>query len=295
MKNFIGLRALPKLVFHHPKDVQRLLQLLSEVEGEYKVIAGCTDVIPAIRRGAWEFPNGVNFIDIKGVKDLNFITKEGDAVRIGAATKLSEIVRSPVVKRHARILSEAVYEMASPQVRNAATVGGNLCMASPAADSAPPLLVLNAKVKMKSIKNERIVSLTDFFIGPGRTVLERGEVLSEIQFPAVQSNEKCSRVKMGRRNAFTLSVMSVAAWVRLKNGLFDCVRIALGAVAPTPMRTMRAERYLNGQKVSMEAIEKAAKIVSSEVKPISDVRASAEYRKDMAKVLTKRTLLSCLK
>lgn len=295
MRNFLGSRALPNFIYHRPTNMEEALWLLKNLKGECKIIAGCTDFIPAIRRGAWSFSDGLNVIDIKGIKELSLIAKEGERIRIGAATKLSEIVRSPTIRKHALVLAEAVREMGSLQVRNFGTVGGNLCTASPAADTAPPFLVLDAKVKVKGIGKEEIVPLTKFFVGPGETILGSREILTEIQFPAMKPDEQHCWIKMGRRNGFTLSVISLATRVKVKDGVFDTVRIALGAVAPTPMRATEAEGYLIGKEKSAHVINEGCKIVAREVKPISDVRASSEYRKDMAYVLTKRALMAGLK
>ena len=294
MKNFIGSRVLPDLVYHHPRDMREALGLLNEIAGECKIISGCTDLIPAIRRGAWSFDDGLNVVDIKGMKELTSIKKDGDTICIGAATRLSEIVHSPVIREHTPVLADAVNEMASLQVRNSATIGGNICTASPAADTAPPLLVLDAQAKVKSFDKEELVPLNQFFVGPGETVLGSKDILTEIQCPILRPDEKTYRIKLGRRNAFTLSVISVATWVKVKDGVFDSVRIALGAVAPIPMRAKNAEEYLTGKEATAQVIDKGAKVVEGEVKPISDVRANAEYRKDMAYILTKRALMACV-
>ena len=295
MRNFIGSRALPNLVYHHPTDLKEALSVLNELPGEFRVIAGCTDVIPAIRRGVWSFDQGLNVVDIKGIRTLHSITKDGDTIRIGAATRLSDIEHSSLIREHAPILADTVREMASLQVRNSGTIGGNLCSASPAADTAPPLLVLDANVRVEGINKEELVPLTRFFVGPGETTLGPREILTEIQFPVMKNDERSWRIKLGRRDAFTLSIISVATWVKIKEGYFDAVRIALGAVAPTPMRATEAEKYLVGKEANEDVIDEAVRIVAGEVRPISDVRASAEYRKDMAHILTKRALLACLK
>jgi carbon-monoxide dehydrogenase medium subunit len=294
MKQFIGSRVLPDLVYHYPKGIQEALGLLKELKGESKVIAGCTDLIPAIRRGAQSFDDGLNMIDVKRIGALCSISKEEDRIKVGAAVRLTEIAHSPIILKYAPVLAEAVDEMASQQIRNIGTVGGNLCTASPAADTAPPLLVLDAQVRIKGIENEKTVPLKDFFLGPGQTLLGPKDILAEIEFPALGPEAKTSRIKLGRRNAFTLSVVSVAITAKIRKGVFDAVRIALGAVAPIPMRAQKAEGYLNGKEVNGQTIEEGAKIAAGEVKPISDVRASAEYRKDMVHVLTKRALTACI-
>jgi carbon-monoxide dehydrogenase medium subunit len=180
--------------------------------------------------------------------------------------------------------------MGSLQVRNLGTIGGNLCNASPAADTAPPLLVLNAKVKVRSINKQRLVPLQEFFMGPGKTTLTPEEILTEVQIPLIKPTGNSYFIKFGRRNAFTLSIVSVATLVKVENGVFDDIRIALGSVAPTPIRASKAEEHLIGHKVNEQVIDDGVNVVANEVKPISDVRASAEYRRDMAYVLTKRAI-----
>ena len=295
MKSYIGSRALPKFVYHHPEDLQEAIRLLNELEGRCKIIAGCSDFIPAIRRGAWSFPDGFNLVDLNGIRELSFVAEEGTRIRVGAATRLSDIIQSPLIQKRAPVLAEAGKEMASMQIRNRATVGGNLCMASPAADAAPPLLVLDAAVRVKGIDREELIPLNKFFVGPGKTVLSSREIVTEVEFPGMNPDERSCWIKMGRRNSFTLSIVSVATWAKIKGDTFSDLRIALGAVAPTPIRAVEAEQYLIGKKTSEEVIRKGAEIAAGEIKPISDVRASAEYRRDMANVLTKRALVSCLK
>ena len=295
MRPFLGSRVLPRLIYHRVRESEEAVRLLNELGRKCRIVAGCTDFIPAVRRGAWSFPDGVHLVDVKDAEDLRFIKEDGDNIRIGAVTRLSEILQSSLIRKQAPVLAEAVREMASLQIRNTGTIGGNLCMASPAADTAPPLLVLDAKVRIKGIGRDVLVPLTKFFLGPGKTIIGNRELLTEIEFPTMKPDGKSSWMKVGRRNAFTLSVVSVATWAKVEGGIFSDLRIALGAVAPTPTRAVKAEHYLIGRETSEVVIRTGAEIAASEINPISDVRASAEYRRDMADVLTKRALVSCLK
>lgn len=294
MKNFLGQRAIPVIQYHGPVELKQALDLISEFGERCKLIAGGTDLIPAIRRGALFLPNDSPVIDINFIKDLNYIVKDNNTLRIGAMTRLSEIERSDLIAKHAPVLAEAISQMASLQIRNRGTVGGNLCNASPAADSAPPLLVLDAMVKMRSVDKERVIPLKQFFIGPGKTVLAPNEILVEIQIPIIQTSWNSCFIKLGQRNAFTLSIVAVATIVKIKNRVFDDIKIALAAVAPIPIRALKVENQLIGKKATEKVVEDGAKAVLNEVKPISDVRASAEYRKDMSYILTKRAITSCL-
>jgi carbon-monoxide dehydrogenase medium subunit len=234
-------------------------------------------------------------IDISGIKDLRYIVDEGDKVRIGALTRMQDIVESPVIREKLPVLAEAVSMLGSWQIRNMATVGGNLCNASPAADSAPPLLVHEARIKLASIEGTREIPITEFFVGPRKTAMYKTELLQEVIVPYDADFAKSySYVKLGRRNAFTLSVVAVATVLKVRDGVFEDVRIALNAVAPTPVRARSVESFLKGREVGSEAIEKASELVLNDISPISDVRASAEYRKHASKVLVKDTLLKAL-
>lgn len=290
----LGSWAIPEIEYHRALKVEQALELLSQFERlneKCAIVAGGTDLIPHIRQG--KMPAAVHVIDISAVDELNYVVKDGTLIRIGAATKLSEIETSNLIGQDVPLLRHAVNQLGSLQIRSAGTIGGNLCNASPAADTAPPLLALGTELEVRSINGERTIPLTEFFLGPGRTALQSDEILAEIRIPMHERSATGSRfIKLGRRNSFTLSVVSVATLVKLKNGLFDDIRIAVGSVAPTPIRASKAEGCLVGRKVSIQAVEEAAKIVGSEVKPISDVRASAEYRKDMSSILTKRALTS---
>lgn len=290
MRNFVGLRAIPKIEYHRATELGEALKLLSQHKENCKIIAGGTDLIPAARRCRTLLPEHMHIVDISSIEGLDYIIKDGDMIRIGAITRVSEIEMSTVIKGNALILANAASQMGSLQVRNLGTIGGNLCNASPAADTAPPLLVLNAKVKVRSINKQRLVPLQEFFMGPGKTTLTPEEILTEIQIPLIKPAGNAYFIKFGRRNAFTLSIVSVATLVKVENGVFDDIRIALGSVAPTPIRASKAEEHLIGHKVNEQVIDDGVNVVANEVKPISDVRASAEYRRDMAYVLTKRAI-----
>lgn len=290
MRNLLGLRAIPQIEYHRPTELTEALKLLAELKEGYRIIAGGTDLVPAARRGGVSLPNHTHIIDISSIKELGYIVKDDGMIRIGAVTRVSEIGVSTVVKEHVPIVADAASQLGSLQVRNLGTIGGNLCNASPAADIAPPLLVLDAKVNVRGIDGQRLVPVTELFTGPGKTNLAPGEILAEIQIPITEATAGSCFIKLGRRNAFTLSIVSVATLVKVKDGIFDDVRIALGAVAPTPIRASKAEEYLTGKETSEQVIDEGAKIVAGEVKPISDVRASEEYRRDMSYILTKRAI-----
>ena len=282
---------LPEIEYVRVSELDEALRLLSRKE-DVKVLAGGTDLVVDMKIGRYR-PKTV--IDISGIKDLRYIVDEGDKVRIGALTRMQDIVESPVIREKLPVLAEAVSMLGSWQIRNMATVGGNLCNASPAADSAPPLLVHEARIKLASIEGTREIPITEFFVGPRKTAMYKTELLQEVIVPYDADFAKSySYVKLGRRNAFTLSVVAVATVLKVRDGVFEDVRIALNAVAPTPVRARSVESFLKGREVGSEAIEKASELVLNDISPISDVRASAEYRKHASKVLVKDTLLKAL-
>lgn len=293
MKNFIGSRAIPEVNYFSPKNLKDAMNLLDNFEGNFKILAGGTDIIPAIRTAKLVLSDNVNIVDIRSIENLKHIIFDKETLRIGATTTLSEIVESDIVRQNFSTLSEAINMIGSLQIRNWATIAGNICNASPAADSSVPLLVLDASLRLQSKEADRIVPISDFFIGPGKTVLSPKELLTEILIP-IQKGISVF-IKLGRRNTFTLSVISVAVFVQINENIVNYIRIALGAVAPTPLRAKNTERILIGKKLTKENIEEAVRTIKEEVSPISDVRASSEYRKDMSGVLLQRALKEILK
>jgi len=180
--------------------------------------------------------------------------------------------------------------MASPQVRNRGTIAGNICNAVPSADSAPALLTIGARLKLISQKSQRTVGIEDFFTGPSRTALTDEEILAEILLPDMPPNSKGVYLKLTPRRAMDLAIVGVAAVAVPEDGVCKDIRIALGAVAPTPLRAKKAEEVLKGQKFDDNLIEKAAKTAAGQARPIDDHRASAEYRRDMVEVLVRRAI-----
>jgi carbon-monoxide dehydrogenase medium subunit len=229
-------------------------------------------------------------IDLGRIKTLRYIKESGGKMQIGALTTISELLDSPLVKKRARVLWDAMHQFAGPIVRNRATVGGNLVDASPAADTAVPLLALKAQVKLQSLKGRRTVPLDRFFTGYRKTALRPGEILTEISFPAASGAAKYGYCKLGRRNAMAISVASVAVVMSLKGKMCNDATIAVGAVAPTPMRVEMAERLLMGAKVDAEIAGQCGAVTVKHIKPIDDLRASADYRRTVCEVLLRRAI-----
>jgi carbon-monoxide dehydrogenase medium subunit len=266
------------------RAVHEAISLLSRYGCAAKLIAGGTDLLNEIRSKqiAPEY-----IIDIGAIPGIDSLTYDDHGtLSIGALATLRTLEISPQLKAHHAVISRAAAQIGSIAIRNVGTIGGNLCHASPAADTAPGLLALRAKVKIAGPAGERTVALDDFFAGPGRTVLAHDEMLVEIEVPAMPPHTKAVYLKHAIRGAADLAIVGVAVMASLDDGCCRNVKIALGAVAPTPMRARGAESILEGKMLNDALIENAARAASEECRPITDVRASADYRRQMVKVLT---------
>ncbi len=281
-------RRLPEFDYLKPKTIAEALSFLAQYQGKARLIAGGTDLIPQLKGRLVKLPQYI--IDLKEIPNLDHISyDETKGLTIGALATIKAVIDSTVIRDKFSVLSQAAENMASPQVRNRGTIAGNICNAVPSADSAPALLVLEARLKLVGPKGERMVDIGGFFTGPNQTVLD-GEILVEIQIPTPPPNSKGVYLKLGPRKAMDLAVVGVAILVVPDNGKFQDVRIALESVAPTPIRAKKAEAVLEGQAFDDKLIGKAAQTAASEAKPIDDHRASAEYRRDMVEILVKRAL-----
>jgi aerobic carbon-monoxide dehydrogenase medium subunit len=271
--------------YFNPKNVEEAVELLNNYGSKAKIIAGGTDLMVKINRGESP-PENLIYI---GDANLSYIQEDEENLVIGAATTLDDLMKSQEVKRNAPILTAALKQMASVAVRNTGTLGGNLCNASPAADTAVPLLALKARVKLVAKRGERVVDCQDFFVGPGQTVLAADELLKEVMIPR-QGNVEWAYRKLGRRLAHTLSVVSAGIVMQEEDGVRKNVRIVLGAVAPVPLLAVKAAALLEGKALNAEAIEAAAAAASEETQPIDDIRSSAWYRKRASKAMVKSLL-----
>lgn len=272
-------------------SVEEAVSLLAKYDGRVKLLAGGTDLVVQMRRKMIQ-PQYIINIEKLG---LDYIRYDNGLLRIGALTTVRSLEKSEEVKQNHLVISEAAGQLASIGVRNIATVGGNLCTASPSADTIPSLIGLGALVKIAGPKGEREALLEDFFTGPGTTVLGKGELLVEIAVPEVAPQTGAIYLKHGIRGSIDLAIVGVAAVIALgKAGECQEAKIVLGAVAPTPMRARKAEGVLKGEKIDDGLTEDSARIASEEAHPITDVRATAEYRKEMVKVFTRRALREAL-
>ena len=284
---------LPKFEYFEPETIEEACSLLSQYKEKAKVIAGGTDLLVKMKQ-SMEKPRYL--ISLKRIGRLKYFDYDDrGGLRIGALVTLSELAASPIISQKFSILSQAVRTLASRQVRNRATLGGNLCNASPAADTAPALIGLGSQVKTAGLTGERVVLLEDFFSGPGRTVLQSDEILIDIHVPRPLPRTGGVYLKLSPREK-DLATVSVAAVITLDSEGKACkdAKVVLGAVAPTVIRSLKAEAVLKGKVIEEDVIQESAQMASQEARPISDVRASAEYRREMVSVLTKRAIKQAL-
>lgn len=270
--------------YFKPDSIKETISILSRYGGKAQILNGGTDLIVGIRDKIIQ-PEYV--VDIKAIPQLNKITySEQDGLHIGATVTLNEISDSKVVQRNYPILAEVCKTVGSYQVRNRATLVGNICNASPAADTAPPLLVLEAKVNIIGLTGEKTVPINEFFTGVKKNILKKGEIVTSVTVPPIKDEWTGVYLKQGRRKDVDLATVGVAVvYIR------DEIRIALGAVAPTPIRAFKTEELLRGKTIDESILEKAGKSALTEVSPISDVRSSQEYREEIIKVLVRRAIL----
>lgn len=281
---------LPKFEYLSPQTVQEACSLLAQHGDKAKVLAGGTDLMNVMKERVIT-PEYV--IGLRNISDLDYIEADADVIRIGALTTLTSLGNSTIVKEKFPCLAEVPGKMATVQIRNMGTVGGNLCNAAPSADTAPILICLGAQARIAGPNGERLVALEDFFTGPGQTVLGNGEILVEIQVPNPPANTTGAYFKMSRV-AVDLAIVGVGTVITMDGGTCSDIKIALGAVAPTPIRAKKSEALIKGKKIKDGLIEEAGKTAAEEATPIDDVRGSAFYRTEMVNVLTKRAIRQAL-
>jgi carbon-monoxide dehydrogenase medium subunit len=271
-----------RFAYHEPASLDEAVALLSAPNAQ--ILAGGTDLLVELKEQLRRADTVVNIKKIPGLAGFAYDAKTG--LRIGALATARELEISPILMEKYRSLVQSLRELGSIQVRHRATIIGNICRASPSADTIPPLIADGASIRIRGAVGERILPLEDFFLGPGKTVLKAGDVVTEIVVPPPAADTRKIYIKHGRRKAMELATVGVA--VTHVPGAET--RIVLGAVAPTPIRARRAEDLLRGKALSAELIARAAEAAVAESHPISNVRASAEYRREMVGVLTRRAL-----
>ncbi|MGH7357073.1 MAG: FAD binding domain-containing protein [Candidatus Rokuibacteriota bacterium] len=273
-----------------PGSVKECLRVLAERGPEAKVIAGGTDLVPQMKNGVLK-PRCV--VDLSGIADLRLLRLDG-GLRIGASVTARALELDPGVRSHYASVADSAALVGSVQIRNLATVGGNMCNAAPSADMAPPLLALGAEAVIAGPRGDRRVLVEKFFTGVHGIVLGADELLVEFVVPAPGPRSGGSYLRHTPRRELDIAVVGVASQISLSDGVCRKVRIALAAVAPTPVRATAAEQVLEGQPPTPELIERAANLAVEAAKPISDQRGSADFRRHLVRVLTRRTLAIAL-
>lgn len=279
--------------YFEPVTLSDAVSLLQSSNGKASLIAGGTDLLVQIKEHVRQPEQVINIKKIPGMDDLHFDPENG--LRIGALTTTRAVETSPLVQQHYASLARATTDFASIQVRNRATVVGNVCRASPSADTLPPLIADGATLQVHGPKGRRIERIEDFFTGPGKTVLAADEIVTHIMIPPPLPHTGKVYIKHGRRIAMELATVGVAVSLTIEGDTCREVRIVLAAVAPTPIRAKRAEQMLRNKRIDQEAVAAAAFAAKEEARPISDVRGSDAYRRQMVSVLTKRAIEQAMK
>lgn len=272
-------------------NAQHAAALLAEHGSAARLLAGGTDLLVELKEAA-AVPKVV--IDLSRVRDLKRIALTGAGLRIGALATHADIMASPLVREHAPVLADAAHSIGAVQTRNLGTLGGNLVTGVPSMDGGPALYALDAELTLLSVSGRRQLPISEFFLGPRRTVLRADELLAEILIPRASLGKPACFLKFGLRKGQALALVNVAvsAWFEGDAHAFSAARIALGAVAPTVVRATKAESFLEHRAVTTEAMAEAGRISAEEARPIDDFRASAWYRRDLVAVLTRRALAS---
>ncbi|HVU67964.1 MAG TPA: FAD binding domain-containing protein [Ktedonobacteraceae bacterium] len=261
--------------FLQPTSLAEALELLGTYGADARLIAGGTDVLVELQRGVRPTQT---LIDLSAVPDLQYVRLDGQFLAIGALATHNDVLRSPLSWQHALPLVQACQEVGAPQIRTRATVAGNLLTASPANDTIPPLLALEAEVVLTSRAGERVLPLSQFYHGVRRTALQADELLREIRVPLSSDERRGVFLKLGLRRAQAISVVNVALLLTFAGDVVRQARIALGCVAPTVVRAGHVEDFLIGKRLEPAICQEAAQLISRDCSPIDDVRASASYR-----------------
>jgi len=262
-----------------PRSLDELWQALEEYP-QAALYAGGTDLLVRLRQGLVEAPA---LVCLERLSELAVIEDRGGQVFIGALATHQAILDSELVRREFPVLAAALAELGSPPVRHMGTLGGNIVTASPAGDSLPPLYVLEAEVELRSSRGSRRLPLAEFITGPGRTRLERSEVVAGVWVPKAPGFNRHHFEKVGRRKALAISVASLAALLELSDeGVVRRARLAWGSVGPTVIRSREVEELLEGRPLDQASLRRAAEVARQVVQPISDLRASADYRRRVA-------------
>ncbi|MFQ5407224.1 MAG: FAD binding domain-containing protein [Anaerolineales bacterium] len=277
--------------YYRAHSVDEALGLLAE-KTESEPLAGCTNIL-VDARALRKVPKAV--VDISAIDDLRYARRDNGTVRLGSRTTLSDCFHGSFIEQHAPLLKMMAAEFAGELIRNRATLAGNMAYGSPAADVVPPLQALDATVTVVSkAGSARDIPMTEFSLGPRKTALQPGELITEISFPAPQGEVKSGYFKFALRRAMAISLVSGAVVLRMDGDKIGSAALSLGAVSPAPYRVTAAEQLLQGEKPTEALVREAAKVAAASASPITDIRASAEYRKEMTEVMTRRIIEQAL-
>ena len=278
--------------YFSPKSVEEAISLLSKYGDRARVISGGTDIVVQMKRNVL-LPDFL--INISGIPNLDYVKyDQTNGLRVGVLSTIGQVANSPLLQGKFSVLAQGACSLGTPAIKNQGTIGGNLCNAAPSADIAPPLIVLGALAKFAGPGGEKVVPVEDFFTGPGVNIMKDNQLLLEIQIPNPRSYSGGAYLKQTRGRGADLAVVGVAAFVVMDREIIGDVKIALGAVAPTPIRAKKAEAILKGMKLDDKLLDESSQAASDASKPIDDVRSSADYRKRLVAVLTKRAVLQAV-
>lgn len=282
--------SLPKFTYLAPASLGEACELLIKYQGKIRTKAGGTDLLVRLAQRALKPEYILGIRKIPELATLSFNPDEG--LRLGAMVLLADVAANPLIKEHYPMLARAAKATATVQIRNMGTVMGNICNASPSADNSPTLVAMNASIVAVSKTGERQIPIDEFFLGPGRNALEATEIAKEILVPAPAPRSGVSYQKISPRSKVDIAAVNVGTMVTVdEQGACQQARICLGAVGPVPLRAVTAEKFLQGKVITDEVAEEAGALAGADASPISDVRASKEYRRLMVIILTKRSLL----
>lgn len=274
-----------------PTSIEEALAILEEYQGQARVIAGGTDLIPQLKKKERSVQC---LVDISQLEELKGIQLQGEAIRVGAAVTHQQLASSDLIREMATVLAEGAAAIGSPQIRNMGTVGGNVVNAQPAADTVIPLLALGAEAEIVGTQGSRLAPLESLFLAPGQSKVDpTTEILLALHFRALDSNQGSAFARLAKRRSLSLPILNAAVVISLDGDgtVFEEARLALGPVAPTPFRARKAEEALQGKPVDEGVIQPALELAAQEAQPRTNpLRGSREYRREMVKVLLRRAL-----
>ena len=279
--------------YHMPETVDQVVDLLSQANGQTKIIAGGTDLMVELRDKKW--PQLENLIDISRVRDLDAIYQDQEGlIHIQAMVTPNDVLKSDLLRELASPLHQTCYRVSTPQLRNRATVVGNLVTASPANDTITPLMAMDASLVLVSARGERTVQLNEFYLGVRKTVMQPDELVREIVFKPLKASQKGSFIKQALRKIHAIAILNCCVILDMQDGKINDAVVTMGSVAPTIIHSPAAESFLKGKHLNLEVAKQASELAASDTRPIDDLRGGADYRGYMMQVLVEDALLEIL-